>query len=52
MYASSNATRVKPDPNLLLGTVKALDVEGSDEVNSDISKWWLFLYSEFWEWWW
>ena len=39
MYASSNATRVKPDPNLLLGT---LDVEGSDEVNSDISKWWLF----------
>jgi len=49
MDGSSDATRA--DPNLLLRTVKALDIEGSDKVNSDISKWWPLLYSKFWTWW-
>ena len=52
MDGSSNAARVKADPNLKLKTVKALDIEGSDKVNSDVSKWWLLLYSEHWKWWW
>ena len=52
MEGSSYAASVKADPNPLLRTVKALDIEGSDKVNSDISKWWLPLYSELWKWWW
>ena len=52
MGGSSDATRVKADPNLLLRTVKALDIEGSDKANSDKSTWWFLLYSELWKWWW
>lgn len=52
MEGSSYAASVKADPNPLLRTVKALDIGGSDKVNSDISKWWLPLYSELWKWWW
>ena len=37
MYGSVNATSVKADPNLLLWTVKAPDVEGCEKVDSDIS---------------
>ena len=37
MEGSSYAASVKADPNPLLRTVKALDIEGSDKVNSDIS---------------
>lgn len=50
MEGSSYAASVKADPNPLLRTVKALDIGGSDKVNSDISKWWLPLYSELWKW--
>ena len=41
MDGSSNAraASVKADPKLLLRTVKALVIEGSDKVISDISKW-------------
>ena len=52
MEGSSYAASVKADPNPLLRTVKALDIERSDKVNSDLSKWWLPLYSELRKWWW
>lgn len=45
MEGSSYAASVKADPNPLLRTVKALDIEGSDKVNSDISKWWHTTHS-------
>ena len=52
MDVSSDAACVKADPNLLLRSVKAPDIEKSSKVDSDIGKGWLLLYSELWKWWW
>ena len=52
MDISDNATCMEMDPHFLLRTVETLDIEWARTVNSDVSKWWLLLYSELWKLWW